>query len=214
MNLNELTPEQKAELKAQLDREAQAEIDAKKTAIETYKQIASDTVEESFPRLMDIAAALKATKSVVRDSFAAVIEMKGELYGIKEGQQSHTFINEEGTKRIRIGYNTLDNYDDTVESGISIVKECVQSLATNDDSQQLVDMILDLLAKDSKGTLKASKVLKLRKYADKSGNPRFIDGVAIIMDAYKPLESKSYIKAEYKDALGVWVAIPNGLTEA
>lgn len=214
MELKNLTPEQKAELKRQLDAEAQAELEAKKSAIDTYKQIASDTVNESFPRLIALADALKATKEVVRDSFAAVIEMKAELYETKEGQQSHTFINEEGNKRIRIGYYMNDDYDDTVEAGIAIVKEYVQSLASNPDSQQLVDMILDLLAKDAKGTLKASKVLKLRKYADKSGNARFIEGVGIIMDAYKPKESKSYIKAESKDAIGVWSSIPNGLTEA
>lgn len=214
MDINQLTPEQKAALKAQLDQEAKAEFDAKQQAIECYKLIASDTVEENFPRLTDLASALTAAKSVVRDSFSAVIEMKQELYGIKEGQQSHTFINEDGTKRIRIGYNMNDNYDDTVESGVAIVKEYVQSLASNEQSQQLVDMILDLLAKDSKGTLKASKVLKLRKYADKSGKARFIEGVKIIMDAYKPIESKSYIKAEYKDAAGAWIAIPNGLTVA
>lgn len=212
MNLNNLTPEQRAELKAEFIAQETAEKLAYSNAIDTYKQIVSDTVEENFPRLTDLASALTAAKSVVRDSFSAVIEMKQELYGVKEGQQSHTFINEDGTRRIRIGYNMNDNYDDTVESGVAIVKEYVQSLASNEQSQQLVDMILDLLAKDSKGTLKASKVLKLRKYADKSGNARFIEGVKIIMDAYKPIESKSYIKAEYKDALGMWVAVPNGLT--
>lgn len=213
MDLKQLTPEQRAELKSQLEAQDKAEKEAHDEEIATYKQIVNDTVEENFPRLVNIAEALRATKDVVRDSFAAVIEMKGDLYNVKDGQQSHQFINDDGTKRIRIGYNVLDNYDDTVDTGIAIVKEHIKSLASDDQSRQLVDMILDLLAKDSKGTLKASRVLKLRKLADKSDNPRFIEGVRIIMDAYRPIESKSFIKAEFKNELGAWIAVPNGLTE-
>lgn len=214
MELKNLTPEQRAELKRQLNAEAKAEKETRQNNIDQYKELVDKMIGEAFPKLEALAETLKTVKSNVRSDFEAVITLKGELYGTKEGQQSHQFINSDGTKRIRIGYNMLDNYDDTVEAGIAIVKEHVQSLAVNDASQQLVDMILDLLAKDAKGTLKASKVLKLRKYADKSGNARFIEGVNIIMDAYKPTESKSYIKAEYREPSGAWVGVPNGLTEA
>lgn len=214
MDINQLTPEERRRALEQLKELEAQEKAAKDAEIEQYKALVAETVEESFPRMMNIAEALKATKEVVRDSFSTVIEMKSELYGVKEGQQTHQFMNETGDKRIKIGYYVLDNYDDTVDAGIGIVKEYVQGLAKDTDSRQLVDMLLDLLAKDAKGTLKASKVLKLRKYAERSGNPRFIEGVKIILDAYRPIESKSFIKAEYKNEVGVWVPIPSGLTEA
>lgn len=75
-------------------------------------------------------------------------------------------------------------------------------------------MCLSLLAKDSKGTLKASKIMTLRKYAVESGDENFIRGVDVIMDAYRPERSKEFIRAEYKNEIGQWVNLPLGMTEA
>ena len=73
---------------------------------------------------------------------------------------------------------------------------------------------MKLLAKDQKGSLKPSRVMQLRQMADRSGNPRFIEGVAIIANAYKPTPSKTFIRAEAKDENGAWKSIPLGMTEA
>ena len=110
--------------------------------------------------------------------------------------------------------NTIDNYDDTVDAGISIVKEYISSLARDENSRILVDTVMRLLAKDQKGTLKPSRVMQLRQMADKSGNARFIEGVRIIEAAYKPVQSKTFVRAEIKDENGMWKSIPLGMTEA
>lgn len=214
MDINTLTPEQKAALKEQLHDEERAEKQAKSTAIETYKKIVSDTVTESFPHLENLSAALAACKSLIRDNFAAVIDMKTELYGTKIGQQSHQFMNDDGTLRIKIGYNVTDNYDDTVNAGIEKVRDYISSFANDERSQMLVDTVMKLLARDNKGTIKASRVLQLQQMADKSDSESFKEGVCIIRDAYKPVESKSYIRAEFKNSLGTWVSVPLGITEA
>ena len=73
---------------------------------------------------------------------------------------------------------------------------------------------MSLLAKDSKGTLKASKILQLRKMADESGNERFIEGVKIITEAYTPNISKQYVRCEIKNELGQWKSVPLGMTES
>lgn len=108
----------------------------------------------------------------------------------------------------------IDNYDDTVDAGIAKVKEYISSLARDEQSKILVETVLKLLSKDSKGTLKASRVLQLQQMAEKSGNADFIEGVRIIRDAYRPIESKSYVRAEYKSDSGAWVSVPLGMTEA
>ncbi len=213
MKLDQLTPEQRETLKQELAAQEQAKKEAKQKEIETYKILACDAVDENFPVLVDLAEKMKASKSQVYDNFAAIIASKGELYGIKNGQQSHSFTNEAGTKRVKIGYNMLDKYDDTAEVGITKVREYVQSLANSPETEQLVGIILDLLAKDSKGTLKASRIVTLKQYAEKSKNNEFIDGVNIIIEAYKPERSKMYIRAEYRDTLGKWVPVPSSITE-
>ena len=75
-------------------------------------------------------------------------------------------------------------------------------------------MVLKLLAKDQKGNLKASRIIQLRKIAEESGNDRFMEGVRIIEEAYRPAISKQYIRVEIKDANGMWKNIPLGMTEA
>ena len=78
----------------------------------------------------------------------------------------------------------------------------------------LVKMVLRLLARDAKGTLKASRVVQLRKIAEETGSERFMEGVQIIEEAYQPAISKQFIRAEVKNENGAWVCIPLGMTEA
>jgi len=213
MNLKDLTTEQRSVLKQELAAQDQADKVAKQKEIATYKTLACEAVDENFPTLVDLAAQMKASKSQVFENFAALLESKSELYNTKGTQQSHTFTNKDVTKRIKIGYNMLDKYDDTAEVGIIKVKEYVQSLANSPETEQLVGMIIGLLAKDSTGTLKASRIVTLKQYAEKSQSKEFVDGVNTIIDAYKPERSKMYIRAEYRDTLGKWIPVPSSITE-
>ena len=199
---------------AQLKAQEEAEKRQREADISTYKALVSQTVEDNFPVLQAVSSELAAQKRSIRNAFATVVDLKSSLYGIKDGQRSHQFINSEGTRRITIGFNVIDNYDDTVDAGIAKVKEYISSLARDEQSKILVETVLKLLSKDSKGTLKASRVLQLQQMAEKSGNADFIEGVRIIRDAYRPIESKSYVRAEYKSDSGAWVSVPLGMTEA
>ncbi|MGL5913217.1 MAG: DUF3164 family protein, partial [Bacteroidales bacterium] len=139
---------------------------------------------------------------------------KKDLYGIADGQRSNTFTNKKGDKRITLGVYTLDNYRDTVNEGIAMVQECITSLGTDDNSRALVDVVMKLLSKDAKGNLKPSRVLQLRKIASETNNQRLMEGVRIIEEAYQPIESKQYIRAEIKDDATGWITLPLGMTEA
>ena len=80
-----------------------------------------------------------------------------------------------------------DGYRDTVEDGIAIVKEYIAGLANDDKTQALVNMVFRLLARDAKGTLKASRIVQLRKVAQDTGDERFLEGVRIIEESYGKL---------------------------
>lgn len=215
INLNALTADERQQLIADLQAAEKAAADRIQAERAGYKKLVGDTVDELFPKITEISADLAAKKKEIRSAFDTILEMKGELYGVKDGGQfSHQFISADGKRRIRIGANVLDNYDDTVNAGIEKVHTYINSLAKDSETQMLVDVILKLLSKDSKGTLKASKVLQLQQMAEKTGNADFIEGVKIIRDAYKPVESKSYVRAEYKNEAGAWISVPLGMTEA
>lgn len=213
--LVKMTPEERAEFEAFRAEKAKEEAEKRaREERETYKQLVEDTVNQAFPKLQLVSEQLKQGKQEVIDLFKLAIAMKEQIFGIKTEQLSHTFSSVDGTKRITIGRYLTDNWDDTVNEGITKVNEAIQSLARDENSRTLVKAVLRLLSKDSKGTLKASRVLQLRKMADESGNREFIDGVRIIEESYQPIDSRLYIRCEQRQADAAWENIPLGMTEA
>lgn len=215
----EMTAEQYAEyeaMKAQLE-ESKAAQKAKDDRV-AYAQLVDDTIECAIPELMSVSDDIKFIKKWVFDEFKGVLDMKALVIPRKaksdDGQRSHTFTNSKGDKRITLGVYLIDGYRDTVEDGIAIVREELEKLGTNDESKALVNMVLRLLAKDVKGTLKASRIVQLRRTASDIGNKRILEGVAIIEESYQPTVSKQFIRAEVKNEIGAWVSIPLGMTEA
>ena len=214
INLSDLTADQRRQMMADLKAEEKASEERRKNEIAAYKDLASQTVLDCFPKLQRISANLADEKKKIRDAFATVLQIKEGLYGVKETQKSHTIMSADGMFRIEIGANYTDNYDDTAETGVAMVREYLDSLGDSDNAKQAVKLALSLLSRDKKGTLKASRIMTLRKHAQESGDLKFIEGVDIIMDAYRPIETKSYVRAEYKDANGQWQSVPLGMTEA
>lgn len=183
---------------------------------EMYKQMVDEEIERSIPVLLGISERIKESKRTVMENFKTILEMKSDLFKTKakDDQRSHTFTNSEGSKRITLGVYVTDGYRDTVEDGIAIVKEYIESLAKDEKTKALVSMVLRLLARDAKGTLKASRIVQLRKVAMETGDERFMEGVRIIEESYQPEVSKQFIRAEIRDNNGMWKPIPLGMTES
>ena len=214
------TVEMTAEEKLQFEefKAAQAAKNAKEQAKrdrEAFRDLVDETIERAIPSLECLSQGIKETKQSILDDFRNVIEMKADVLKLKkDGQRSDTFTNSAGDKRITVGVYVTDGYRVTVEDGIAIVKEYIEGLASDAKTQSLVKMVLRLLARDAKGTQKASRVVQLRKIAEESGNERFMEGVQIIEESYQPAISKQFIRAEVKNENGAWVCIPLGMTEA
>lgn len=183
----------------------------------TYRDMVDEEIEAAIPELTGISDDIRAVKAKVIENFRSILEMKQEMFqlnGKDMDNKSHTWTNTKGDKRITLGVYVTDGYLDTADDGIAIIREYIESLATDEKSRALVGMVMKLLAKDQKGTLKASRIIQLRKIAEETGDGRFLEGVRIIEDAYSPAISKTFIRAEVKDANGMWKQIPLGMTEA
>ena len=209
-----MTAEERQEFEAyKLAKEKKAAEAKRKSDREAYTALVDETIAAVMPELTNISEAIAQKKTAAAEAFRGALEMKAELFGVKDDQQSHTFTNSEGTMRITIGHYMLDNYRDTVNEGIAMVKEYIESQARDDASRALVKAILRLLSRDEAGNLKASRVLQLQKMAEETGNERFIEGVRIIQESYQPTPSKDYIRAAVRDESGAWVAIPLSMTD-
>lgn len=187
----------------------------RKQNLETFNKMIDEQVEITIPELQSLAEQLSLMKSAIFENFQSLLDMKKDVMQMtKDGQRSHTFTNTAGNMRIELGQYVLDNYKDTVNDGIAMIKECISGLAKDSETQSLVDMVLKLLSKDQKGNLKASRVLQLRQMADKIKDQRFAEGVEIIMNAYAPIRSKQFVRAFVRDDKDAWQAIPLSITDA
>lgn len=187
----------------------------RKQNLDTFNAMIDEQIACTIPELKDISEQLSSVKKTVFKNFRALLEMKKDIMKMtKDGQRSHTFTSSDGQSRIELGFYQLDNYRDTVNDGIALVKDYITSLAETDETKALVDMVLKLLSKDQKGNLKASRVLQLRQIAEQINNDRFTEGVEIIMNSYAPIASKQFIRAFIKGEDGEWLPIPLSITDA
>lgn len=211
----EMTAEEQAQFAAfKAEQEKKARMQRRKENRETYAQIVDEQVQLAIPELVALSEQIKTVKTAVFENFKTVLAMKAEVMSMTQaGQHSHTFTTTDGLMRLTLGTNTVDAYRDTVEDGIGMVRAYIESMAKDENSRALVNAVLRLLARDQKGTLKASRVLQLRKMAEETGDETFIEGVKIIEESYQPTETKKYIRAEYKNDKGAWVNIPLGMTD-
>lgn len=184
-----------------------------------YTQMVDDELSSAIPELQSLSADIKSVKAKVFENFKTIIDLKGEMFKDQKGQEmgfsSHTFTSSDGKMRLKLGQYLNDNYLDTAEDGVKMIHEYITGLATDEKTKSLVGMVLKLLAKDSKGTLKAQRILQLRKIAEDTGDDKFIEGVRIIEEAYRPIPTRTFIQASTKDdKTGAWTPIPLGMTES
>lgn len=208
VNLNQLTSEQKGLLLAELKQEEIAKEKQKENTKVIYKTLVNDIVEEVFPDLVAMSNYIEKQKKKVFDSFDTVINLKREVYTIKDDQKTHTFSNKNNTKRITIGYRTLDHYDDTANAGLEKINQYLDSLITDGVSKKNVSIISSLLKRDEKGNLQASRVVELYKLINEIDNELFTEGVKIIMEAAQPSKSVTFITADCRDENNKWRSIP------
>lgn len=209
--MTNLTEEQKREIYEEMKKAEEEKENKKKQEREEYKNLVDELVMTNFKKLEDLSELLSKTKKETFNNFSTVLQMKSELYGVREGQQSHTFTSKDG-KSITIGHRITDAFDDTVHAGIEKVKVYIGSLAAGDKKKEIEGILNLLLKKDKNGNLKASRVLELKKIAEQVGDPEFIDGVKIIEAAYRPNKSSTFIECFYKDKNGKRINIPLSMT--
>ena len=207
MDITKLSAEERKNLMAQLEAEQQAERNRTARERETYKEMVESTTIEVFDELAKTSAMLAEVKSKVFNSYKTILAMKQELYGYKDSQRSHTFTTDDGLS-ITIGYRVVDDYDDTVDVGIQKVVDFVTSLATDEQTHALVDTIMQLVRKDSKGRLNIGKVVQLEQLGERLGKPELKEAISIIKDAYRPKRTRTFVDVYYKDEDGKQQSLP------
>lgn len=209
MDISKMTAAQRAELKAQLEAQERAEKQKREDDVNAYKDLVAGFCHRTKERMLALSGQMRQHKDEVFSEVEAVIQLKEALYDTKVDRHSNSFTADGIT--VSLGRRTNDGWDDTVEVGISKVKDFLAGLAKDENSGKLYKAVMQLLSKDRKGNLKASALLQLEKYAAEWKDPLFSEGVAIIREAYSPVETCDFISVSYKDENGKVHAIPLSL---
>lgn len=211
MDITKMTAAQRAELKAQLEAEERAEKQKRENDIAAYKNSVDEFCRSKFARFRELSEQMRKMKEETFADAERLIELKDDLYQTKSDRHSDQFTTSDGRITIALGNRTNDGWDDTVDVGIQKVKEFIRSMAKDEDSASLAEMVMSLLARDKKGNLKAGRVLKLREIANKSGRQPLIEAVDIIQAAYQPVDTCQFISVSYKDDKGIKQTLPLSL---
>ena len=211
MDITKMTAAQRAEQKAQRAAEERAEKQKREESIAAYKSSVDEFCRSKFSRLQALSEEMRRLKEEVFGDAETLIALKDELFRTKSDRHSNQFTTSDGKITVALGYRTNDGWDDTVNVGVDKVKTFIKSLAKDEDSAALTEMVMNLLAKDRKGNLKASRVLQLREIARKSGYPQLIEATDIIQNAYRPVDTCQFISVSYKDDKGVKQTLPLSL---
>lgn len=211
MDIKNMTAAQRADLRAQLEAEDRAEKQKREDDVAAYKCAVDEFCRGKFARLQALSDEMRRAKEEVFAEAEALIALKDELFRTKSDRHSNQFTTSDSLITIALGFRTNDGWDDTVNAGIDKVKTFIRSLAKDDDSAALTEMVMSLLTKDRKGNLKASRVLQLTEIARKSGYPELIEATEIIRGAYRPIDTCQFISVQYKDEKGIKRALPLSL---
>lgn len=219
-NFDNLSLEEKEQLAREAFKSKEKEFAkrAKEEQEAHYKQLVDETIEKAVESVGELHIKMTIAKKQIFNDFDTVIALKNELYTgqkwLKTDRVTNTFTNQEGNKRVTVGYHTNDNYLDTYTEGVKLVEEYISSLATDENGQKLADMVKVLLSERGKGgQLKAQNVLRLQRMANDSKNETFIEGMRIISDAYSPTKSKQFVKVEIKGEHNEWVTVSTNMTD-
>ena len=193
MDISKMTAAQRAGLKAQLEAEERAEKQKREDDIAAYKSAVDEFCRTKFSRLQTLSEEMRRLKDEVFADAELLIRLKEDLFRTKSDRHSDQFTTSDGRLTIALGNRTNDGWDDTAKDA---------------DSAALTEMVMNLLAKDRKGNLKASRVLQLREIARRSGYPQLIEATDIIQSAYRPVDTCQFISVSYKDEKGVKQTLP------
>ena len=209
-----MTAEQRKQLEELKQLEKQ-ERQREKEERQALKDVTDDTVKEAFLVLSGLSEVITHSKKQVYAMFADIIELKKQVYKTSDEQYSHTFTTKDSKFRIIIGYNVVDNFDDSHTAGVDGVNKYLSKLGTDDNSKWLLKQLKKYLARNAKGELNAKKVMEMMQAANEKGDQELIDAVQIIVNAYDPIKTKMYIIAKYRDdKQNEWKTLPLGITEA
>jgi len=198
VDLNNISADQLAILKAQILAEEKAKAEEKKQNRIAYKDMVEETVNSFAPELAAFGKSQSDMVNKAFEMFKHALDLKKDLYGFKDDQGSHTFTTENAS--ITIGYNEIIQFDGTQSAGVGLIREFISGLAADDENRGvLADLLETFMKPNKKGELNPTRVAELIAKKDKIKDEKFHEGVDIIVAAQFKSRTSTFVKGWFKE---------------
>ncbi len=197
MRIEDLTPEQKAQLMQELAEKQAKEAEQKKANKQAYKKMAEEFVLDNISSLLSHREATEVIIKRLFDEHSSILEIKKEAFSTKvEEQESHTYTLSDGSASITIGYNISIGFDGSESEGVKKIKDYLLSLDDNSERvRKYRKMVNIFLRPNSKtGQLNPAKIIELSTLKEEFNNTDFTEGLNIIIEAQIKRRSSMYIQ--------------------
>lgn len=195
LNWGSLTAEQKAEFMREAEAERKREAELRDSERIRYKQMAEASVDELFVKIEKANSYLAMLKKEVYDTLNALVDIKKEIYATSQKNKSHTFSNADGTRSITIGVRNIEGWDGTEVEGVERINDYLSQKVAD---PEITEILAELLKKDKHGELNKHRVMSLAKLKERVHDPKFQEGVDIILAAYKPQSTSVFVEAKHR----------------
>ena len=196
MDITKLTPEQKANLKAELESENRAIKTKRKEDLKTFKQLSGEFVTRHIDNMVSHRSSTDNLIKHLFQDYTSILAIKEEVYGEKASKQdSHTSTLEDGTASITIGYNVSIGFDGTESAGVEKIKGFLTSLSNDEPNVMKLTKAVNTLLKPSAKTqmLKPASIIQLSQLREEFNDAQFDEGLDIIINAQQRRQSSMFV---------------------
>lgn len=91
MDISKMTPQQRAELKAQLEAEERAEKQKREDDVNSYKELTAEFCHKTLDKMVALSSLMRQRKDEVFSDVESLIELKEKLFNAKVDRHSNSF---------------------------------------------------------------------------------------------------------------------------
>ncbi|MRN01646.1 DUF3164 family protein [Riemerella anatipestifer] len=196
MNLKDLSPEQKDELRKQLEAEKKATRERKLADKKLLKKLEDSLVLENIDYFITQRDNLEYKILLLFKEIETIIDLRAQVYSNKKREQdSHTFTLDDGSASIKIGWNVRPIFNGTEAEGIVKIKEYMSSLAGETENEKILMEFLNVALKtDIQGNYNPKKVRELNSMREKAKSELFNEGMDIVNAALHDIRTSRYVR--------------------
>lgn len=196
MNLKDLSPEQKDELRKQLEAEKKAAREQKLADKKLLKSLEDSLVLENIDYFITQRDNLEYKILSLFKEIETIIDLRAQVYSNKKREQdSHTFTLDDGSASFKIGWNVRPVFNGTEAEGIVKIKEYMSSLAGETENEKILMEFLNVALKtDIQGNYNPKKVRELNSMREKAKSELFNEGMDIVNAALHDIRTSRYVR--------------------